>query len=129
MNSFFLKIFSDFFRILSIISRANRVKACILLVLLAVQSTTELFFILTIAYMAQAITAPAALNSELVFRAIYFCFPTLKVLGQDPRYLVLIASSLVIVISIVKSLISYASARATFLLSERISIDIGHEIM
>ena len=129
MNNFFLKIFSDFFRILSIISRANRVKAYALLVLLAVQSAVELFFILTIAYMAQAVTAPEALNSERMFRALYFCFPALKVWGQDPRYLVLIASSLVITVSIAKSLISYTSARATFLLSERISIDIGHEIM
>lgn len=96
---------------------------------MAVQSAVELFFILAIAYMAQAVTAPEALNSERVFRALYFCFPVLKAWGQDSRYLVLIASCLVISVSITKSLISYASARATFLLSERISIDIGHEIM
>lgn len=129
MNTFFLKIFSDFFRILSIISRKNRVKAYALFVLMAVQSAVELFFILAIAYMAQAVTAPEALNSELAFKVLYFCFPALKAWGQDSRYLVLIASSLVISVSLAKSLISYASARATFLLSERISIDIGHEIM
>lgn len=105
----FLKIFSDFFRILSIINRANRVKAYALPVLLAVQSAAELFFIFTIAYMAQAVTAPEALNFEWMFRTLYFCIPALKIWGQDSCYLVLITSSLVVTVSVPKNLISYTS--------------------
>lgn len=124
-----VKVFLDFFRILSIIGRNNRMKAYILFIFQAMQAATELFFVLTLSYMAQALTTPEALNATFAFRAMYFFSPTLRAWGQEPRYLVLIAGALVVIVSIAKSLTSYLVAKATVLLGERISIDIGTEIM
>lgn len=123
------KFFEDFLRILSVISVENKVKAFLLFVLMAAQSALELLFILTLTYMAEALTAPQMLRERLLFRGIFAICPSLEPYADNARYLLLIAGCIVIFVSIMKSAVSWISARSTIFLGEKISVDIGKEIM
>lgn len=123
------KFFSDFIYILGILNRKDIISSVCLLGLMALQTLLELFFILTLSYMGTALTAPEILRTNALFRGVFFCVPSLNILTQDPRYLVLLTGMIVVIISLLKNLVSYFTAKTTSLLSERISINIGNEIM
>lgn len=129
MKNFFSRFFGDFYRIFSVISPENKTKTAILFIMMASQSALELAFIITLTYMGTALTAPQVLNSTPPFQILYYCFPLLESFSQDTKYLVLICGALVVLTSVLKNLLSYMTARFTSLLGEKISIDIGDEIM
>lgn len=79
--------------------------------------------------MGIAITAPEELRSNLLFRSIFYCFPTITDVTKDTRYLVLLSGCLVIIVSISKNIVNYITARTAALFSEHISILVGKEIM
>lgn len=97
--------------------------------MMAVQSGLELLFILTLTYMGAALTTPESLNATPLFRALYYCSPSLKQWAENPKYLILIAGTVVVSVSLVKNMVSWLTAKYTALLGEKISIDIGSEIM
>lgn len=121
--------FADFISIFKILDYKKRIRAICLFCLMALQALLELFFILTLTYMGTALTAPEILRTNILFRGIFFCFPSVNVLTQDPRYLVLLTGSVVIVISLLKNIVSYFTVKTTSLFSEQVSITIGNEIM
>ena len=103
MKKILLFFCADFLRILSSISPANRVKTYCLFFLMGIQSALELFFILSLTWLGTALTAPQGLSSNYIFRGLFFLSPQLGVWGENPRYLLLIAGCLVVVISIFKN--------------------------
>lgn len=123
------KFFAEFIRILGILGRKDKIKAACLFAFMALQTGLELFFILTLTYMGTALTAPEALRTNVFFHGIFTCFPVLRDCTQDPRYLVLLSGAVVVVVSILKNIVNYFTARETSLFSEQISIGIGNEIM
>lgn len=129
MKKVFSPLFADFWRILSTISPRNRTKTYLLFLLMALQSALELFFILTLTYLGAALTSPTMLNENYIFKGLYFLSPQLKAWGQNPRYLLLIAGCIVVTASALKNIVSYIAGRTTIRLSERVSIDLGEEIM
>lgn len=120
---------ADFLRILSTISPASRIKTYCLFLLMALQSALELFFILSLTWLGTALTAPQSLSSNYIFRGLFFLFPQLGMWGENPRYLLLIAGCFVVIVSSIKNLFCYITAKMTIHLSERLSIDIGREII
>lgn len=129
MKKIFSKLFEDFYRIFYIISPSNKVKTLILFIMMAVQSGLELLFILTLAYMGTALTTPDSLNTNPLFKTLYYCFPALEEWSKNPRYLVLTSGFIVVSFSILKNAMSWITAKHTVLYGEMISIDIGSEIM
>lgn len=125
-----LRIFcADFLRILSTISPDNRVKTYCLFSFMGLQSALELFFILSLTWLGTALTAPQSLSFNYIFRGLFFLFPQLGRWSENSRYLLLIVGCLVVIISIFKNLSCYVTAKMTVHLSERVSIDIGSEII
>ncbi|MDD2967113.1 MAG: ABC transporter ATP-binding protein [Desulfovibrionaceae bacterium] len=129
MNKFIKNFFADFFRILAVLQPREKLKTIVLFSAMALQTALELFFILTLAYMGTALTDPESLRSKLLFRGIFYCFPLTETITQDARYLVLLSGVVVVVLSVSKNIVNYATARATALFSEQISISLGKEIM
>lgn len=129
MNIFIEKFFTDFFRVFSVLQHAEKFKTIFLFLAMALQTALELFFILTLTYMGASLTAPESLRSNILFRGIFYCFPSLNTYTHEPRYLVLLAGSIVVSASIIKNIANFYTARETSLFSEQISISIGSEIM
>lgn len=129
MKKILLIFCADFLRILSAISPANRVKTYCLFLFMVLQSAFELFFILSLTWLGTALTAPQSLGSSYVFRSLFFLFPQLGKWGENPHYLLLIVGCLVVTISVFKNLFCYLTAKMTVQLSERVSIDMGREII
>lgn len=125
----FSRLFSDFIRVYNILSQKYKIKSILIFFSMALQTALELFFILTLTYMGTALTAPEAVRSNILFRSIFFCFPTIKDWAQDHRYLVLLSGVTVVSVSILKNIVNYFTALKTSLFSEQISISIGNEIM
>lgn len=119
----------DFKRVLDCIGRKDRRKAFLLFALMGIQSALELFFILLLSLLPRALTAPESINSHAALQYLYAAFPTLGGFAENPRFLVLMVGNLIVIVSILKNLFNYITARVTATLSENISISIGHEIM
>ena len=129
MKGIFRALFGDFRRIYRILSHALRVRTGWLFCWLALQSFLEVLFLICMTYMGTALTASEALRQEIIFQGIFALSPSLDAWASEPRRLVLLAGAVVVVVSILKSLVSWWTARSTSLLSEDISIGIGQEIM
>ena len=128
MNILNLPVVILFKRILNAISYKNKLRTAALFVAMVLQSFFELLFILSLSYMAAALTNPQQLSNELVFKAFYLFSPRLQEWAQEPRYLLLICGAFVILVSIVKNGTSYLVAQNIAQLSEKIAIGIGEEI-
>lgn len=119
----------DFKRVLDCIGRQDRRRAFLLFVLMGVQSAFELFFILLLSLLPRALTAPETINSHAALQHLYAAFPTVGSFAENPRFLVLMVGNLIVLVSVLKNLFNYITARVTATLSENISVSIGHEIM
>lgn len=120
---------ADFIRVLKILHRRERIKTGILFCAMALQTAFELLFILTLTYMATALTAPDSVRDNIIFKSIFYCIPYLKSATADQRYLVLFSGFIVVIISVIKNILNYITAHTTALFSENISISVGTEIM
>ncbi|MBQ4133199.1 MAG: ABC transporter ATP-binding protein, partial [Desulfovibrionaceae bacterium] len=129
LNSFVERFFTDFARIVRILDRRGKLKAVGLFCLMGLQTALELLFILSLTWMGAALTDPEGLRSHLLFKGFFFCIPSLEPVMQDSRYLLLLAGSMVISISLLKNAVNYFTAKSTALFSEHISINVGAEIM
>lgn len=130
MGKIFKKIFNaDLIRIFNIISSSNRFKASALFLLMIFQSFFELLFILTLTYMGMALTAPSMLHETFFVSCVYSIFPSAQSLFSEPTYFLLLIGIEVVLVSLLKNIVSYLTSRVTNYLSEKISIDICHEIM
>lgn len=129
MINIFNILFKDFNRIYKILCHKLRVRTILLFVWLALQSFLEVLFLICMTYMGTALTASDALRQEIIFQGIFAISPALDAWASEPRKLVLLAGAVVVVVSTLKSIVSWWATRTTCLLSEDISIDIGQEIM
>lgn len=119
----------DFKRILDLIDPRARRKALYLFALMGMQTTFELFFLLLLSLLPRALTAPESVNGLPVLRTVASLSPAFGDFAVDPRHLVMLIGICIVLVSAMKSLFNYLTARTTALLSENISIAIGHEIM
>ncbi|MDD6182003.1 MAG: ABC transporter ATP-binding protein [Desulfovibrionaceae bacterium] len=129
MTNIIKNIFADFIRIFDILPYHDKIKTALLFGLMVLQTCLELFFILTLTYMGTALTDPDGLREKLIFQFIFTCFPVLQEWTHDSRYFVLLAGLIVVIVSVLKNIISYYTSRETSLVSQRLSITIGSEIM
>lgn len=123
-----IQILFLFKRIFQTISKENKRKTILVFFIIALQSFLELFFILALSYMAMALTDPEALNGTPLFKVCYRLAPGLREWANNPRYLLLMAGCIVVLVSVLKNCAGFLAANSTARLSERIAIDIGNEI-
>lgn len=115
-------------RIYKVISRQNRYKAGLVLLLMLLHSFLELVFILSLSYMAAVVADPEVARNSLAFRICYRLFPALQNLPHTPEHLLLVAGSIVVFFAFLKNGVAYLTARGAAVLSEYIALDIGKEI-
>lgn len=124
-----MNIFSDFKRIFSVISIKNKIMSIIVFFLMGIQSAFELIFLLALSYMGTAFTDPDGLKNILCFKLFFWFFPNLEsFLGKIPNTLLLV-SGLIVLVSGIKGIVTFLTAKLTSLIGERISIDICNDIM
>ncbi|EGJ49368.1 ABC transporter ATP-binding protein [Desulfocurvibacter africanus] len=129
MKRFISLFFADFVRAFKVLNPKLRLRSIELFALMVTLGLLELTFILTLTYMGAALTSPDTLRTNFLFRAIFAVAPDLRIWCKDPRYLVILAGFIVVIASIGKNVISFATYHRMAKLGEDISISIGHEIM
>lgn len=69
------------------------------------------------------------LEETFFVSSVFYLFPDAKSFFSEPTYFLLLIGTEVVLVSCIKNIVTYATARVATLLGERISIDICHEIM
>lgn len=121
--------FFDLKRLLGCIGRKDKQKAFLLFSFMVMQAALELFFILLLSFLPRALTAPESINAHAALQYVYGVFPSVGELARNPRFFVLMVGVLIVIVSILKNVFNYITARMTATLSENISIAIAREIM
>ncbi len=119
----------DLFRIFPLLSSNLRFRTVGVFFLMFAQSVLELGFIYVLANMGLALTDSAALRTSFLYEILFSLFPHLHSWAEDPRYLLVLAGGVVIIVSAMKGIVSYIAAYKVALLGEDMALDVGRDIM
>ncbi len=119
----------DFTRILPLLTPQLRWRSAWIFFIMVVQSLLELFFIISLTDMGLAIATPDVVRTSPLYSSLFNLSPSLNTFAADPKQLLLVTGAVVVLVSILKSIASFLTARSVAYLGEDISLSIGQEIM